>query len=108
MSLRVFRNYEDLYALGRRLEDQPRALLVFAAMLFLPGGNICAQTVTVDGSQVFQTIEGYGVNVNHRSWTNNELPPVLDAFIDQAGMTLFRIIWTIRIGRRPTTTPTPM
>ncbi|MGO9479054.1 MAG: hypothetical protein ACLP7I_14065 [Limisphaerales bacterium] len=81
-------------ALGRWLEGRrPRALLAVAALLFLSGGNICAQTVTVDGSQVFQTIEGFGVNVNHRSWTNNEVQPVIDAFIDQAGMTLFRIIW---------------
>src|SRR5215471_13220770 len=50
-------------------------------------------TVTVDGSQTFQVIDGFGVNVNHRSWTNDELKPVIDAFIDDAGMTLFRVIY---------------
>ncbi len=49
--------------------------------------------VTVDGSRAYQTIEGFGVNANHRSWNNNELKPVLDALIDQAGMTLFRVIY---------------
>jgi O-glycosyl hydrolase len=76
--------------LGRK---RPQAHLAVAVFLFISSNNLCAQTVTVNGSQVFQTIEGFGVNVNHRSWTNNELQPVLDAFIDQAGMTLFRIIW---------------
>ena len=52
-----------------------------------------AQTVTIDGAQTYQVIDGFGVNANHRSWTNNELQPVLDALIDQAGMTLFRVIY---------------
>jgi O-glycosyl hydrolase len=50
-------------------------------------------TLTIDGSQTYQTIDGFGVNANHRSWTNNELKPVLDALIDQAGMTLFRVLY---------------
>ncbi len=52
-----------------------------------------AATVTIAGSQTYQVIEGFGVNANHRSWNNNELQPVLDALIDQAGMTLFRVIF---------------
>jgi len=50
-------------------------------------------TVTVNGAQTYQVIDGFGVNANHRSWTNNELEPVLDALIDQAGMTLFRVVY---------------
>jgi O-glycosyl hydrolase len=50
-------------------------------------------TVTIDGAQTYQVIDGFGVNANHRSWNNNELQPVLDALIDQAGMTLFRVIY---------------
>jgi hypothetical protein len=69
------------------------ALPILAAFLILFGGSVRAATVLVDGSQTYQVIEGFGVNVNHRSWTNNELQPVLDAFIDQAGMTLFRVIY---------------
>ena len=52
-----------------------------------------AASVTVNGAQTYQLIEGFGVNANHRGWTNNELQPVLDALIDQAGMTLFRVVY---------------
>ena len=31
--------------------------------------------------------------INHRSWTNDDLKPVIDALVDQAGMTLFRVIY---------------
>jgi O-glycosyl hydrolase len=52
-----------------------------------------AATVTFNGSISNQVIDGFGVNANHRSWNNDELKPVLDAFIDQAGMTLFRVVY---------------
>jgi hypothetical protein len=52
-----------------------------------------AGTVIINGALTYQTIDGFGVNANHRSWTNNELEPVLDALIDQAGMTLFRVVY---------------
>ncbi|HEY4300749.1 MAG TPA: DUF4082 domain-containing protein [Candidatus Didemnitutus sp.] len=52
-----------------------------------------AATVTVNGNTTYQTIDGFGVNANHWSWNPNELPPVLDALIDQAGMTLFRLVY---------------
>jgi O-glycosyl hydrolase len=52
-----------------------------------------AATVTIDGSQTHQVIEGFGVNANHRGWNNDELKPVLDGLIDQAGMTLFRVVY---------------
>ena len=61
-------------------------LLVFAAAA-------SAATLTIDGSQTYQTIDGFGVNANHRSWTNSELKTVLDSLIDQAGMTLFRVLY---------------
>lgn len=62
------------------------AVLAFAA-------SLRAATVTVDGAQTFQTIDGIGANINYRSWTNGDLVPVLDALIDQAGMTVFRVDW---------------
>jgi hypothetical protein len=52
-----------------------------------------AGTLMVDGSKTYQIIDGFGVNANHRSWNNSELQPVLDALIDQAGMTLFHVIF---------------
>jgi O-glycosyl hydrolase len=67
--------------------------LIVLVLLAVPSGRAGAATVTVDGAQTNQVIEGFGVNANHRSWTNNELQPVLDALVDQGGMTLFRVIY---------------
>ena len=64
---------------------------IFASLL-LVAGTAGAATVTIDGAQTYQTIEGFGVNANYRSWTNDNLKPVLDALIDQGGMTLFLVI----------------
>jgi O-glycosyl hydrolase len=55
--------------------------------------RLSAATVTVDGAATNQVIDGFGVNINHRSWNNNDLKPVLDALVDQTGMTLFRVIY---------------
>ena len=73
---------------------------LFSSLLVLTG-PAGAATVTIDGTQTYQTIDGFGVNANHRSWTNNELQPVLDALIDQAGMTLFRVVYDkLGLGNR--------
>ena len=55
--------------------------------------NGVAQPVTIDGSQTFQTISGFGANVHYFAWTNNDLKPVLDALTGQAGITLFRVVF---------------
>ncbi len=52
-----------------------------------------AATTTIDGGVTYQVVDGFGVNANHRSWNNNELKPVIDALIDEAGMTLFRVVY---------------
>ena len=64
--------------------------LCFALLLLCPA--LQAATVTIQGAQTSQVIDGFGVNANYQSWNNDELKPVLDAFIDQAGMTLFRVV----------------
>ena len=72
-----------------------RTLLLVLA-LTLGGAGCGAQRVTaitIDGTQTYQVIDGFGVNANHRSWTSAELRPVLDALIDEAGMTLFRVVF---------------
>lgn len=48
--------------------------------------------LTVDGSQQFQVIDGFGVNVNVASWNNGELRPALDLLVDQLGATIWRVI----------------
>src|SRR5579862_3444821 len=50
-------------------------------------------SVTIDASQTFQTIDGFGVNANHRAWNGDDLKPVLDQLVDNAGMTVFRVIY---------------
>jgi len=67
--------------------------LALTALLLGSAGMAEAATITVDGSQTYQIIEGFGVNANHRSWNNTELQPVLDALIDEAGLTFFRVIY---------------
>ncbi len=52
-----------------------------------------AGTVTINGAVTYQVIDGFGANLNHRSWTNTELEPVLNALINQAGFTLFHVIF---------------
>lgn len=53
-----------------------------------------ASTLLVDGATTYQTIEGFGVNANYFGWnSNNDLQPALDALIDQAGMTMFRVVF---------------
>ncbi len=51
--------------------------------------------VTIQGAKTNQVIDGFGVNVNYRSWNGSELRPVLDALIDEAGMTLFRVVYDL-------------
>ncbi len=54
-----------------------------------PAGAQC----TVDGAQTYQVIDGFGANINHRSWSGNEIKPVLDTLIGQGGFTLFRVVF---------------
>ena len=51
-----------------------------------------AGTIAVNGSVGYQIMDGFGVSVNSLSWIGNDLKPVLDAYIDQAGMTLFHAV----------------
>src|SRR6266404_1044447 len=62
-------------------------------LLVLLSGEVLGQAVTIDGGQTNQIIEGFGVNANYFAWNNNELKPALDALIDQAGMTVFRVVF---------------
>ncbi len=71
----------------------PLIVLAGAFLLFvLPLHRLNAAPITINGAQTYQIIDGFGVNANSHSWTNDELKPVVDALIDQAGMTLFQVI----------------
>jgi O-glycosyl hydrolase len=65
-------------------------MVLLAVLVFQTVG---AATVTLDGGVTNQVIDGFGVNANFRSWNNDELKPVIDALVDQAGMTLFRVVY---------------
>lgn len=45
------------------------------------------------GAYTNQVINGFGVNINHRSWNGDELKPVLDTMISQGGFTQFRVVF---------------
>ncbi|NTV84769.1 MAG: hypothetical protein HGA23_10790 [Bacteroidales bacterium] len=50
--------------------------------------------VMVDAGQVFQEIDGFGVNINSRYWKGEALLPAMDILLDGLGATLFRVdIW---------------
>ena len=48
-------------------------------------------SITVSGATTFQTIDGFGCNINGNDPTNY-IGPVLDNLVNNAGMTLFRVI----------------
>src|SRR5262245_24924881 len=66
---------------------------MFAAALAVAAiEHSVAAPVTINGLETSQVIEGFGVNINAWSWTNQDLRPVIDGLIDGAGMTLFRVV----------------
>lgn len=46
--------------------------------------------ITLDASTTFQTIDGFGVNINPTQWRDGNLKPALDLLVDDLGCTLFR------------------
>jgi len=46
--------------------------------------------VTLHAGQVFQTMDGFGVNITPAQWANGHLRPVIDMLVDDLGCTLFR------------------
>jgi O-glycosyl hydrolase len=69
--------------------------VLFALLLgmLLPTRAARAASITVDGSQTFQTLDGLGANIHYFAWTNQDLAPVIDALVDQAGMKVFRVVF---------------
>ena len=84
----IFPAVNELGAMVRN--TMTRIMVLLVVLVFQTVG---AATVTFDGGVTYQTIDGFGANINHRSWTNDDLKPVIDALVDQAGMTLFRVVY---------------
>src|SRR2546423_1292477 len=70
-----------------------RVALALAVLLTVASSPARAASVVIDGSQTYQVIDGFGANVNYYNWVSNDLRPVLDSLIDDAGMTLFRVVF---------------
>src|SRR6185369_10569219 len=68
-------------------------MLVWAVVALLFKGEGHTAEFTIDGSVTNQFIDGFGVNANYYDWNNSDLTPALNALIDDAGMTLFRVIF---------------
>ena len=67
------------------------------AILFMMATKATAQpplnfTFTIDPLVRHQRVDGIGVNINTRSWHNDELKPALDLLADSMGAAIFRVI----------------
>ncbi|HXC99998.1 MAG TPA: Ig-like domain-containing protein [Verrucomicrobiae bacterium] len=60
------------------------------ALVLFPG--VAGAQLTINGAQTYQTIDGFGANINHRSWNGDELKPVLDTMVAE-GFTIFRVVF---------------
>ena len=66
--------------------------LVLVSLLVLFASGASAANLTVNGAQTYQTIDGYGVNINAGWWNNGEVKPAIDLLVDQAGANIFRCV----------------
>jgi O-glycosyl hydrolase len=83
-------------------KEEKRICAIFGAMIFFvfigalllfPYISARAETnLIIDGSQQFQTIDGFGVNANVLSWNDGELKPAIDMLADGMGSTLWRVV----------------
>ena len=65
-------------------------LTFFATVVMASSQLFAAGMLTVNASQTFQAIDGFGANVNTGFWNNGEVTPALDLLTDQLGATLIR------------------
>ncbi|MGZ3744609.1 MAG: glycoside hydrolase family 30 beta sandwich domain-containing protein [Pseudobdellovibrionaceae bacterium] len=52
-----------------------------------------AATLSVNGGQVYQTMDGFGTNINSLSWTNQNSKQAIDLLADQMGQSLWRVVF---------------
>ena len=70
------------------------ACLALAAIVL---SVVCSQAqmprlaVTLDATKTYQTVDGFGVNINPAQWHDGKLKPALDLLVDDEGCTLFRL-----------------
>ena len=76
--------------LAARARDAAGNVTTSAISVIVSNGGVA---LTINGATTFQTIDGFGVNVNAHSWNNGEVIPALDMLADQMGSTLFRVVY---------------
>ena len=64
-------------------------IVIGISLMALAGAG---ESLIIDGSQAFQSIDGFGGNANSASWKNGELRPAIDMLVDQLGATIFRVV----------------
>lgn len=93
-STRLWKLCDQITALfGRSAVQSPTApptppLTPTATPIPPPDSNL-----TVNGTQTFQTMDGFGVNINSLSWKNGESKPAIDLLADQMGATTWRVVF---------------
>jgi hypothetical protein len=66
--------------------------VTIGALIFFIFFSARRHKLIIDGSQQFQTIDGFGVNANALSWNDGELKPAIDMLADGMGSTLWRVV----------------
>ncbi len=67
-----------------------------------------AATVDVDGNQTFQTIDGFGSNINSLSFTGANSREAIDVLAGQMGQTLWRVVFDMMDWEDPNDNGDPM
>jgi O-glycosyl hydrolase len=75
-------------------------LMRFLQLISLLLGLACfapvrSDAITFDGATTFQVMDGVGVNINYRGWEQTNLIPVLRAYMEQGGVSLFRVTFDL-------------
>ena len=67
---------------------------ILGAMVFLLfAQSAAAASLSINGAEKYQTIDGFGTNINSLSWTNDNSKAAIDLLADQMGQTLWRVVF---------------
>jgi O-glycosyl hydrolase len=86
-----FNQYRSIFCF--KIKRIHSAILCMGILSLLMTNPVFALTLTVDGSQKHQTIDGFGTNINSLSWTNENSKAAIDLLADQMGQTLWRVVF---------------
>jgi O-glycosyl hydrolase len=75
---------------------------VLCPLLTLPSTTSGSVSMTIDGAQRFQTIDGFGVNANSLPWDNGALAPALGQLTDTLDASVWRVIVESKEGWQDT------